>query len=66
MISIAYSPIVEVALGTAKHSLSEFPLEGTPPIASRPYHTNPALSKRVDAVLGPHLAAGLIEHADSP
>ena len=40
--------------------------KGTPPVASRPYRTSPAIAKQVDAILDSYLAAGLIEHSPSP
>ena len=35
---------------------------GVSPIASRPYRTNPILTKKVNAILDAYLGAGLIQH----
>lgn len=36
------------------------------PVTSKPYRMNPLVAKRVDAVLDEYLAAGLIQHSNSP
>ena len=36
------------------------------PISSRPYRTNPVLTKKVDAIIDSYLAAGLVQHSTSP
>lgn len=57
----------KTALGHCKTLLFRIDIpERTPPIAQRPYRTNPALSKQVVAILYSYLAAGLIRHLDSP
>ena len=38
----------------------------TAPVTSRPYRINPIVSKQVDAILDQYLAAGLIQHSNSP
>ncbi|CAM9934561.1 unnamed protein product, partial [Sphacelaria rigidula] len=45
----------------------EFTLQpGVSSISSRPYRTNPLLTKKVNAILDPYLGAGLIQHSSSP
>ena len=40
--------------------------EGTPPIAMRPYRTNPLLADKIQVILDGYLSAGLIRHSTSP
>ena len=40
--------------------------KGTPPIASRPYRTNPLLAAQVQVISDSYLAAGIIRHSTSP